>query len=220
MNSKRLYFALIGMVIITVVATTLLVFYSNKFLNNESLKLDNARSMSQKNTLLDVKYRQISTNSRYWQEPSRDLYTTVANMLPTQKGQAEAVSLIQQLVAENYSGLRLNSITFPSSELGAKTAVAAPTPSASGSAATSPTPSPASSKITQSKPIKDVTGIVAIETKISLKPPTGSDAIDYESFLKFLDGLTNNTRLMQVTELSVSPGLKGADIIVNILIKQ
>lgn len=209
------------MTIVTIVATSVLVFYSNKFLNNESLKLDNARSMSQKNTLLDVKYRQISTNSLYWQEPSRDLYTTVTNMLPTQKGQADAVSLIQQLVGENYSGLRLNSITFPSSELGAKTAATAPTANAGGTTPTpTPTPTAATAKITQSKPIKDVTGILAIETKISLKPPTGSDAIDYESFLKFLDGLTNNTRLMQVTELSVSPDLKGADIIVNILIKQ
>lgn len=218
MNSKKLYFILIGIIVITIAGTSTLVVFANKFLSNESLKLDTARSMSQKNAMLDDKYKQISANSRYWQEPSRDLYVTVNSMLPTQKSQAEAVELIQSLATENSAGLKLNSITFPSSELGAK--APAPTSSPSGSSETSATPPATSTKVTQTKTIKDIPGILAIETKISLKPPSGTSSIDYASFLKFIDGLTNNSRLMQVTELSVSPDLKGADIIVNILIKQ
>lgn len=216
MNSKRLYFVLIGVITLTVLGTSTLVFFANKFFANASIKLDTARSMSQKNTMLDIKYKQISANSKYWQEPSRNLYETVKNMLPVQKDQAEAVGKIQRLVSDNSGGLKLNSITFPSSELGAKAATTAAT---TETANASPTPA-TTSKITQSKALKDMPGILAIETKISLKPPTGAASIDYVSFLKFLDGLTNNTGLVQVTELSVSPDLKGADIIVNILIKQ
>lgn len=219
MNSKKLYFILIGIIVITIAGTSTLVVFANKFLANESVKLDTARSMSQKNALLDAKYKQISANSRYWQEPSRDLYSTVKSMLPLQKDQAEAVDLIQQLAAESSAGLKLNSITFPSSDLGAK--APAPTSSPSGSSETATAPAATVTKVTQTKTIKDIPGILAIETKISLKPPAaGATNIDYASFLKFIDGLTNNSRLMQVTELSVSPDLKGADIIVNILIKQ
>lgn len=217
MNSKRLYFLLITIIVLTVVGTSTLIFYSNKYLSNESVKLNTARSMGQKNTLLDLKYKQISANSKYWQEPSRDLYTTINDMLPTSKGQAEAIGLIQKLAEENSKGFKLNSITFPTSELGAAKA-AATTTTTTDTSTPSPTPTPAA-KITQTKVLKDVNGILAIEAKISLKP-IGTGTIDYQSFLKFLDGLTNNTRLMQVTELSVSSDLKGADIIVNILVKQ
>lgn len=218
MNSKKLYFVLISIIVLTVIGTSILVYFSNKSLSNESVKLDTARSMSQRNTMLDTKFKEISSNSRYWKEPSRNLYETVKSMLPSQKDQVEAVSLIQYLAQQNGDGLTINSITFPTSELGAKPA---PTPSPSSDSATPTTTSTATTvKVTQTKTLKDIPGILAIETKISLKPPTGSTSIDYISFLRFLDGLTNNSRLMQVTELSVSPDLKGADIIVNILIKQ
>jgi hypothetical protein len=118
------------------------------------------------------------------------------SVVPQDKDQAKAVLEIIEIARQ--SGIPIQSITFPSSNLGTKVA---PAPKAEGSS----TPAaPAAPPVSQAKPVDGIKGVYSLEMNIT---PAASDTnpISYYQFLDFLGRLENNRRTAQVTQVKISP---------------
>lgn len=205
MNSKKVFFIMLGVVIFLLTACIGVIYTGDKMLQAraaklQELKLEEAELEQKKNLLtqaqLDVeKYGYISDIAK--------------SVVPQDKDQARAVREINQIAA--LSDVTLNSITFPNSTLGEKKkATPAPeTPAADGA-----TPAPAPPAISQAVPVTGISGVYSLEMDIT----SGQD-IPYYNMLQFLSRLEKNRRTAQVTEVRVTPVDPGVSSRVSFTLK-
>jgi hypothetical protein len=120
-------------------------------------------------------------------------------VIPNDKDQAEAVSEIFQFAQA--AGIKVGSITFPTSSLGLTTGSVAPSQDATAPAA-------ASTAITQAKPVTGASGLYSLE--LTITPQTGNDVppsfqVSYPKILAFLKSIEDNRRTAQITQVIISP---------------
>lgn len=193
MNSKRMYFvmiAFVGLLSLTIVGS---VVVGDGYLKKQAAKLNE----------LKVEERLLEEQQVALTQANKDIakYTELekiaATVVPQDKDQAKAVLEIIEIAKA--SNIKIQGITFPSSNLGTKAPAAPKTESGEPQAA-----KPSAPVISQAKPVDGIPGVYSLEMNIT---PESSEAnpVSYYQFLDFLGRLENNRRTAQVTQVKISP---------------
>ncbi len=198
MNSKKVFFAMIGLVSILAVVAFLVIIVGNSSLKNQSKKLMDAK-LKQK-TLVEQQTMLVKAKKDL--EQYKDLEKLSKTVVPQDKDQARAVREIVKIARQ--SGISIEAIGFPASSLGSKAPTAAPQSgsSSSPSSAEQSTPQkPKTSPLTQATPVVGIDGVYSIEMIITPE----AKAVNYYTFLDFLSRLENNRRTAHVKKITISP---------------
>ncbi len=129
-----------------------------------------------------------------------ELEKDAKTVVPQDKDQAKAVLEIIQIAKQ--SNIAIKSITFPSSNLGAKAAPTTNSSDSSDKSSSSSTPPPP--PISQAKPVDGIKGVYSLEMNIVPDSDNGN-VVSYYQFLDFLQRLENNRRTAQVTQIRITP---------------
>jgi hypothetical protein len=154
MNSKQFRLVLMGIFSTTVLLFIVIWFAGSSILKKQSsqmvdLKVSNQTADSQLDNL-EASKKDIAKYSYF--------KSIASSVIPNDKDQAEAVIEINQLAGE--AGISIQSVTFPTSDLGSTIK--------SASAATAST----SSLISQAKPVAGIKGLYSVE--LTITPATGA----------------------------------------------
>ncbi len=173
MNAKRLYLVLCGLVAIALVAVGGGAYAAQSLLKSKSKDVYDARLNSMVLEEKQNRLRKAKTDIAKYS----DLADIAKSIVPRDKDQARTVREISKLAAAN--NIKIGSITFPGSSLGAK----------------SPTD-------TQLKAVPTIPGTYALTITIRSdnKQPT-----TYERFTDFLEDLERNRRTALVTGITLTP---------------
>lgn len=191
LDNKKLRLALFGLVGLALIIFFAVLIAGLSLVTNKSnqvvdRKLQENRLQAQLSSLAIAK-KEVEQYSYF-----KDVAKTV---IPNDKDQAQSVLDIFQMAAE--SGISIQNITFPDSNLGA--AGTTGTTSASGSS---------SKALSQAKTVEGIPGVYSLELTIvpesSLELPE-EKLITYPKLIKFLKKLENNRRTAQITEVIVQP---------------
>ncbi|HSX16899.1 MAG TPA: hypothetical protein VLH86_02250 [Patescibacteria group bacterium] len=179
MNAKRTFYGMIiGMALFAGLGVAGIV-------------LGNSTLQKQGNTLVDLKLlgraldEQQTAATRARQDISKyaELNHTATVIVPQEKDQALAVRELVDLAGK--SGIKIGSITFPASNLGAK-----------GGTATKPT------SLSQVTPVTGISGVY--QMPITLQSDTSAPT-DFSKLVSFLTALENNRRTAQVGQVTITP---------------
>jgi hypothetical protein len=187
MNSKKLYYILLGCGALLILCLVGGAYKANKMLLAHSYQLKSSRLetdvlSNQETELLAAK----NDISKY-----QSLYNIAESIVPQDKDQAQTVREIVNLAATN--GITLSSVTFPSSSLGV---------AANGSSATVVAPNDPSNALSQLTPVSSIPGVYELPITVI------SDAtvpIPYGSFINFLSALEQNRRTALVSTITLQP---------------
>lgn len=219
-KSRRLQYILLGVLGLLVISFLALTIMGMSMINEKSekmvdLKLQSKVAQSQLDNLALAK-KEIEQYS-YFKEVAK-------SVIPDDKDQAQAVLDIVRYAEE--SGILIQSITFPSSNLGPGAGAGAATPTTGSTSATTASPSTATS---QAKPVPDIKGLYSLELTITPESGTTLPAeqqITYPKMLKFLEKIERNRRTAQITQVNVQPQTNNStgeyidfSLIINIFIK-
>lgn len=182
MTAKKVYYGLIGLVVILCLA---LVVGAKFAIGKLAAKSNNLVTLQLKLSSLNSEQSQLaeakSEIKKY--QPLADITSSI---VPQDKNQAETVREIVSIAGAN--NINLSSVTFPKSTLG--------TP---GKA------SAASLNLSQLTPVQGLSGVYQLPITVTVDP---SQPVGYSQFLNFLSGLEHNRRTAQVTDILLTPDAK------------
>lgn len=195
MNSKKVFFGMLGLVVLLSAAAAGLLVLGDQLLSKESKKLVELRLEEH---LLDQQQASLLKAQKDIEEYA-DLEKTVQAVVPQDKDQARAVREIIRIAGE--SGIKISSIDFPSSSLGAKPSKSSgnQNPDAPGG---SSAPKKKEAPVSQAEKVDGIDGVYSLQMNIV---PDASRPVSYYKFLEFLSKLENNRRTAQVTSVKIEP---------------
>lgn len=213
MNSKRIFFGMIGLVVLLSLGLLATVFIGNSMLQDRSKKLTDLKL---ENRLLDEQQIALVQANKDIDQYA-ELEKIAKAVVPQDKDQAKAVREIV-LIADQ-AGVKLSAISFPASTLGQPTPKAA-APS-SGDSEAPKTTAPATPPVTQVKPVDGIPGVFVSE--INIQSDT-ANPVSYNKLINFLSRLEQNRRTAQVSSVTVQPNPLDRNkltfnLVVNIYIK-
>ena len=195
-NARRFNLILLVVLGLQIVGGVALTIYANKWLTRKSeslvtLKLDTIKLEEKQRVNL------AAANDLEKYESTRLL---LEKIVPKSKDQAKTIGELQTIATE--TGVTINTMTFPSSELGNNTSTATvvgttPTAAASNTSA-----------VSQAKPVANIPGLLGIEVSLSQidrKSGDPGDGVTYSQLLNFLEAIEKNRRTMQIKTLLVLP---------------
>lgn len=208
-NAKKFNYLLIIIIVSFLFGALAITYYGLSIFKKRSDNLVSAK--------LDL----VSLNYRYDTaiQQRNDLIKNSANIellnkiVPKNKDQALAVAELIKIAGEK--NLSIGSFTFPASELGSvsKTATTA-----------------ATEKITQTKAVEGISGLLGIELtigQINRKIPAADTGISYKQLVDFLQSIEKNRRTMQIKNIQIQPIYKldqvvgySPTITINLFVKQ
>ncbi len=199
MNSKRVFFVMLGLIVLLVVAAAGTVVLGNQFLTKKSGKL---AELKLENRVLEEQALSV-TQAQKDIEKYSELERIAKQIVPQDKDQAKAVRELVKLAQE--SGISLSSITFPSSNLG-QAPPPAPKPTeddkTKDKAATPATPAaPAAPTISQVKAVDGIPGLYQLDITVQPTP----DSTSYPELITFLHKLESNRRTATINSLNITP---------------
>lgn len=201
MNSKKLFYVLIALLIIVNGSGVALLVFGNKYLDKQNAKLTDLKVESE--TIEVVQRSLIKAKKDLESDSIANLNKVVSSVVPQEKDQARTVRELVSIAERN--GILLSTISFPSSTLGNNA-------SAPGAAAPATT-------ITQTKKVDGITNVERLEISVQT-----SDAVPYKNFISFLQQLEQNRRTAQVSNIAVTPSDKGDmvtfSLVLNVYIKK
>lgn len=192
MNPKRAYYAILGVILLLVMAIIGGAFAINNLLEQES-----AKALTPKAKVAALNKEQASlVQARKEIATYNNLYNISKVVVPESKDQAETVRQIVKLAAAN--NITLQSITFPSSNLGsgptASGAVSAP--AAGGGPAVG-----SNSSLSQLVPVPKISGVYDLQITVT----SATNTATYPQLIGFLQSLENNRRTALVSTISITP---------------
>lgn len=185
MNSKKLYYVLISLLIILGVGLVLGAREANNILGGQS------------NKLVALKASDLATNEQETQLAQdkkdiakySDLNTIAKSVVPQDKNQALAVREIADLAAA--SGIpQLSSVAFAPSTLGTATTVKTP------------------AGLTQVTPVKTIPGVYDLRITVT---QSSTAEVSFNNFITFLQKIEQNRRTAEVTSINITPDQKTPD---------
>ncbi len=204
MNSKGVYYLLIGLIGLLLVGLLAGAYGANSLLATQAVSLTNLKA---KNSALDKERASLVIAKKQIANYS-ELNNIVTSVVPQDKDQAEAVREIVNIARDN-NITSLGSITFPSSTLGASVL-----PGGSvlpqRQAVTKPFSSTSNSKtnsLSQLQPVANIIGVYDLQITVTGDPLS---PISYSQLIHFLAGLENNRRTAQVSSISFQPDAKNS----------
>lgn len=201
MNGKKVYYGLVGVIAVLGIFVIGGVYLGNARLQQETkqlveLKLENKILDEQQTALVRANADIVKFSS---------LEKIAKSIVPQDKDQARVVREIVGLAGD--SGIPIQSISFPSSNLG-QTAASAGSSGASAASKSTPVPSQ----------LKAVTGSKGLyQMEITIQSDT-SKPVTYPQLINFLTELEQNRRTAQVTNINVTPNSKNRKLITFSLI--
>lgn len=183
MNSKRLYFTLLGIIGLSIIGLAGGAYGMNSILQSQSRQLSGDRLQ------LKVLDNQQSSLDKAKQDITKyqDLAAIAKSIVPQDKDQVQTVRQIVDIA--NSSGVNITSITFPSSALGVKTG---------------------SLQLSQLTPVKGISGLYDLQLTIAVD---SQHSVPYASFVRFLTGLEQNRRTALVSDIAITPNAQNHDLI-------
>src|SRR5665213_465554 len=165
MNSKKLFYILVGLIVLLFIGILVSTREANLLLENQSTALVALKAKSQattnQKTQLTKDKKDIATYT--------DLNIIAKSVVPQDKDQAEAVREIVDLAAQ--SGIpELSSITFPPSTLGG-------------------TSTSSSNSLTQVSRVAGIPGVYSLSITVTQADP---NYVPYSNFITFLSKLEQN----------------------------
>lgn len=207
MSSKKTFFLLLGTLGLVIVALFGSAYGTDMLLQKQSKKLIGLKNqdqvLNQQKLILAKDKEDIKSYS--------SLEQIAKSIVPQDKDQAEAVREIVNIASQ--SGIKLSTISFPSSSLGTVTSGA--TSSSTSSSSSTSTASGSSGTLSQLVPVTGITGVYDLKITIQGDP---SSPIPYSSFINFLGRLENNRRTAQVSSISLQPFQKDRSLLTFTLI--
>lgn len=210
MNSKKLYYVLIGVICLLFVGLLLGAYGTNNLLTARANKLTSlkakSQALNQEQLSLAGAKKEVKTYS--------SLEKIAKTVVPEDKDQAEAVREIVNIAASN--GISLSAITFPASTLGntGAGANAVGSPSSVGAAAPAPASSANSNantgKLSQLLPVKNIPGVYVLQITVQSDP---NKPVPYGSFVNFLDDLEHNRRTAQISSITLQPNADNPNLL-------
>lgn len=195
MNSKRVFFVMIGVLVVLAAAIGGGAYAGSQMLEAKAKMLSGKKLQSKVLAQEQVSLAKAKKDVAKYQS----LETIAKTIVPQDKDQAEAVREITNLAAQ--SGITLSSITLPSSTLG----TSAPTSPSSSSSSSSVSATSSKTDLTQLIPVKGIPGVYSLQITVA----TNSDSpVSYSSFIEFLGRLEQNRRTSQVSTISLQPNSK------------
>ena len=195
MNSKRVFFVMIGVLVVLAAAIGGGAYAGSQMLEAKAKVLSGKKLQSKVLAQEQVSLAKAKKDVAKYQS----LETIAKTIVPQDKDQAEAVREITNLAAQ--SGITLSSITLPASTLG----TSAPTSPSSSSSSSSVSATSPKTDLTQLIPVKGIPGVYSLQITVA----TNSDSpVPYSSFIEFLGRLEQNRRTSQVSTISLQPDSK------------
>lgn len=197
MTSKRIYYILVGSLVLLFIAFIGGAYAINSLLTQQSNNLTALKARSaafaEEQITLEKSKKQV--------EQYASLNQIAKSIVPQDKDQAEAVREIVN-IASQYN-ISLASINFPASTLGnSPTASAAPA-SANASAV-------ATKSFSQLLPVKNIPGVYQLTITV-----TGdtNKPVPYSQFIQFLEALEHNRRTAQVSTITIEPNTTNRNLL-------
>ena len=191
MNSKRVFFIMIGLVVVMFVLVVAAVVMGDKFLSKQSdklvgLKLENEVIETQAASLAQAK-KDIDKYS--------ELEAIANQIVPQDKDQARATREIVSIAGQ--AGVKIASISFPDSTLGT---VQKPTTNKNEKTTTTTPAAPAGE--TQVKKVDGIPNLYQLDITVASDTTAPSS---YARLINFLTRLEQNRRTAQVSQISILP---------------
>lgn len=182
MNSKRTFFLLIGINCLLVVGVFVAAMQIDQLLTKKSQDLVNQRleiqTLDAQNDALGKAKKDVA---QY-----QSLADIAKSIVPQDKSQAQTVREIVNIAAAN--GIKLGSISFPSSSLGDTT-------------------SDSKLSLSQLEVVKGIPGVYSLQVIIQSDP---NSPVPYDKVISFLGALEHNRRTALVSNLTLAPDSKNA----------
>lgn len=184
MSTKKVYWVMVGLNVFLALAIVGSVVLGDRLLKKQS---DIIISQKLESTVLE-KEQVALQQAKIDLEKYSELRQIAKQIVPQEKDQALTTREIIALADK--AGVRIGSVGFPSSTLGAPGAK-----STTGAATTS-------SAISQAKPVTGIPGL--LELQITVVSDTARPS-SYNQIITFLSYLEKNRRTAQVTQISIQP---------------
>jgi hypothetical protein len=198
MNNKQLRMVLLGLLGFLIFLFAAFSYWGIGQINKRGQKVVDLKLQ---NVVLDS---QIENLVQAKKEISQYVYfKSIANsVIPNDKNQAQAVLDITRMAQE--SGILIQNITFPASNLG----IGANKSLSSTSSLSS------SSALSQAKPVSGIKGLYSLETVVT--PQTGTNVplkyqVTYAKLHDFLSRIENNRRTAQIIQVVITPLTNGTE---------
>jgi hypothetical protein len=179
LTAKRLYLLLLGSIVLAIALLFVSVYFATGLLKNKSKVIADARVTVQALEQKQLKLAKARTDIEKYQS----LSDIARSIVPQDKDQAQAIREIVTIAAAN--GIKLGSITFPSSSLG-----------------------DAKVPYSQLKAVKTIPDVYSLD--ITIQSDTLAPA-PFASLLSFLDALGHNRRTALVSGITLQPDAKTPD---------
>jgi hypothetical protein len=206
MNSKRLHYGLVGVLVLMAVALVVGAYGANSLLSSRAQKLTGLKAKSQA-----LQQEQLSlAGAQKSVKTYSSLEKIAESVVPQDKSQAETVRQIVNIAAAN--GISLASLNFPASSLGNNV----PSSAASASGRAAPAAAPASSgssstgKLSQLLPVKNIPGVYVLQITAQ---SDASKPVSYSSFINFLNDLEHNRRTALISGITLQPSTANPNLL-------
>jgi type II secretory pathway pseudopilin PulG len=194
LDNKRLRFVLLGLVGVAIVLFIIILIGGLSLLSAKSNQVVNQKLESEK-----LEAQLSSLGVAKYEVDKYSYFTDVAKtVIPNDKDQAQAVLDIFKMADE--SGISIQNVTFPDSNLGA--------PGSTSSGGTSASGASAKTALSQAKAVDGIPGLYSVELTITPESSPElpvSKQITYGKLIDFLQKLENNRRTAQITSVIVQP---------------
>lgn len=194
MSSRQLFYVFTSLLVLLGLGVIGTGYGANAVLQAKASELSKLKAESQ---AIDEVQASLTRNkadlARY-----NELNEIAKAIVPQDKNQTETVREIVKIAQD--SGIsKLGSVTFPTSTLGI--------------ASTTQT----SSSLTQLTAVTGMSGVYALPITVTV---TDDNAVPYDRLITFLQGLEQNRRTAQVTNLTLTPSSKSSNIAFTLVINE
>jgi hypothetical protein len=187
MNSKKVFYGMVGVLALIVIAAVAGTVYGTGQLEKTG---DTLLERKLEDAALNIDEESL-TKAKRDVEQYKDLEQVARSIVPQEKDQARTV---RELIAvADQSGIQIETIGFPSSELGV-----------------SESKKTGASNITQLTPVEGLSGVYAMPIDIQVN---STSPVPYATMIGFLERLENNRRTSHVTNLSITPSEENRDLV-------
>lgn len=190
MSSKKIFFGMVGLLSLLGILLIATVVVGDKVLRSQSDKL---ASLKLEDQVIEMQQASLVQANKDLQKYA-ELKSIAKQIVPQDKDQARAAREIISLAEQ--SGIRIASLTFPTSTLGQ------PVPKAPAAAEGAETPKTTAPPVTQVKPVDGIKGLYYLDIAMA---SDSNRPVTYNKLVEFLSRLENNRRTAQVSQISIQP---------------
>lgn len=190
MNSKKIFFVMVSLLGLMGAILITTVVAGDKLLQKQSDKL---AALKLEDQVIEMQQASLVQANKDLQKYA-ELKSIAKQIVPQDKDQARAAREIISLADQ--SGIRISSLTFPSSTLGQ------PVPKAPVAAEGGEAPKSTAPPVTQVKPVDGIKGLYQLDIAITSDT---NRPVTYNKLVEFLARLENNRRTAHVSQISIQP---------------